>query len=294
VTKARSKPQQRTTPRGEPRTQRELFRRAARHLGVSASDYERADILAQIAELLMRQPAIGEVLAFKGGAIMTLIDRSPRLSADLDAVVLSGRAVRDRHVRGALGAELDGRRIVTDVGIMNPGRQSLQYPFVQARSFSGLGDVNIRLELSWREEPLMPTEFVEVRIPRDVQVGAGRSRLIKLPVLARVERIAEKVRAFLERGLDRDAFDLYHHARGLSAAERTLLRRLVQRKLETGDLPEVCDLHRQFGTALESARQGWPRGLVIVAAPPEWSAVERVLNATYKPLLRSPLRRRRA
>jgi predicted nucleotidyltransferase component of viral defense system len=116
--------------------------------------------------------------------------------------------------------------------------------------------------------------------------------MIRLPVLARVERIAEKVRAFLERGLDRDAFDLHYHARALSTSDRTRLRGLLQRKLESGELPDGCDLHAQFATALESARQAWPRGLVIVREPPAWTEVERLLNVTYKPLLRNPLRRR--
>jgi len=290
VTKARAKPPRPSTAGGAP-SRRELFRRAARQLGVSASDYERADILAQIAELLMRSAALGPMLAFKGGAIMTLIDGSPRLSADLDAVVVTGRAVGDRQVRAALLAELTGRHLVTTVGVMNSGPQSLQYPFVQVRSFSGLGAVNIRLEVSWREPPLLPAELVEIRIPRDVQVAAGRPRLIRLPVLARVERIAEKVRAFLERGLDRDAFDLHYHARALSTSDRTRLRSQIQRKLESGDLADGCDLHAQFATALESARQAWPRGLVIVSEPPAWTEVERVLNVTYKSLLRT-LRRR--
>jgi predicted nucleotidyltransferase component of viral defense system len=292
MTKALAKRTRRSAPEGVRPSQRDLFRRAARQLGVSASDYERADILAQIAELLMRSAPLGQLLAFKGGAIMTLIDGSPRLSADLDAVVVTGRAVRDRQVRAGLLAELDGRHTVTDVGIMNRGRQSLQYPFVQVRSFSGLGDVNIRLEVSWREPPLLPAELVDVRIPRDVRVAAGKPRLIRLPVLARVERIAEKVRAFLERGLDRDAFDLHYHARALSTSDRKRLRGLVQRKLESGELPDGCDLHAQFATALESARQTWPRGLVIVSELPEWTEVEVVLNLMYKPLLRNPLRRR--
>lgn len=154
--------------------QRDLFQRAARTLGVSASDYERADILAQIAELLVHHSAIGGMLAFKGGAIMTLVDGSPRLSADLDAVVVTGGAVRERQIRTALLAELDGRRVVTDVGIVNPGRQSLQYPFVKVRSFTGLGDVNIRLEVSWREVPLIPTEQVEIGIPRSRAAGRRR------------------------------------------------------------------------------------------------------------------------
>lgn len=239
----------------------------------------------------MRHPAIGPLLAFKGGAIMTLIDGSPRLSADLDAVVVTARAIRDRQVRSALLGDVNGRRIVVDVGLVNPGRLSLQYPFVKARSFTGLGHVNIRLEISWREAPLLPVEAVEIRVPRDLELGAGRSRSIRLPVLARLERIAEKVRAFLERGLDRDAFDLHYHARGLTASERTRLRALVQRKLVSGELGDGCDLHQQFATALASSGQTWPRGLVIVRDPPAWAEVERVLNATYKPLLRSPLRR---
>lgn len=273
-------------------SQRELFRRAAQQLGVSASDYERADILAQIADLLRASPTIGQLLAFKGGAIMTLIDGSPRLSADLDAVVVTGRPVRDSQIRTALLKEVGGRQIVRDVGIVNPGRHSLQYPFVRARSFSGLGDVNIRIEVSWREAPLMPTEVVEIRVPRNVELGVGRPRFVRLPVLARIERIAEKIRAFLERGLDRDAFDLHFNARGLSARDRLRLRGLIQDKLESGQLPEGCDLHLQFDISLESARQEWPRGLVIVTNPPAWAEVERVLNATYKRLLRSPLRRR--
>jgi hypothetical protein len=142
------------------------------------------------------------------------------------------------------------------------------------------------------ESRLSSAELVEIRIPRDVQVAAGRPRLIRLPVLARVERIAEKVRTFVERGLDRDAFDLHYYARALSTGDLTRVRSLIQRKLESGELPEGCDLHLQFATALESARQAWPRGLVIVREPPAWTDVERVLNVTYKPLLRSPLRRR--
>ncbi|MBI3521466.1 MAG: nucleotidyl transferase AbiEii/AbiGii toxin family protein [Chloroflexi bacterium] len=281
------------TSRGaaRPPTQRELFRRAARDLGVSAADYERADILAQIAELLRRHTAIGRMLAFKGGAVMTLVDRSPRLSADLDAVVVTGGAVHDRQVRAALLAELGGRRLVTDVGIVNPGRQSLQYPFIKARSFSGLGDVNIRLEVSWREPPLLPTETIEVRIPRDVRLAAAAPRLIRLPVLARIERVAEKMRAFLERGLDRDAFDLHYQAGPLSSDDRTVLRGLIRRKLLKSELPEGCDLKAQFTTALAGAKRTWPRGLVIVAEPPAWADVERTVVATYEPLLQRRLRR---
>ncbi len=126
MTKRQARSQASRSPRSDAAapSQRELFRRAARALGVSASDYERADILAQIAGLLMRHRSIGRTLAFKGGAVMTLVDGSPRLSADLDAVVVTGGAVRDRQIRAALLADLEGRRIVTEVGIVNAGPQA--------------------------------------------------------------------------------------------------------------------------------------------------------------------------
>jgi hypothetical protein len=127
VTKARAKRPRPSAVAAMP-SRRELFRRAARQLGVSASDYERADTLAQIAELLMRSPALGQMLAFKGGAIMTLIDGSPRLSADLDAVVVTGRPVRDRAAHAALLTELEGRHLVTAVGIMKPRSAELAVP----------------------------------------------------------------------------------------------------------------------------------------------------------------------
>lgn len=89
----------------------------------------------------------------------------------------------------------------------------------------------------------------------------------------------------------RDLFRRAAQQLGVSASDYERADILAQ-IAESSELPEGCDLHVQFTTALAGAQQTWPRGLIIVSDPPEWTEVERVLNATYKPLLRNPLRRR--
>ncbi len=78
-------------------------RRAAAEANVDVNDYERAIVLGQVAELLALHPQIGGRIAFKGGAVMTLFDGSPRLSRDLDAVLVSGGRITEKMVREALG-----------------------------------------------------------------------------------------------------------------------------------------------------------------------------------------------
>lgn len=70
-------------------------RRAAAEASIEVNEYERALVLGQVAELLAAHPQIGGRVAFKGGAIMRLIDGSPRLSRDLDASLVSGRPITE-------------------------------------------------------------------------------------------------------------------------------------------------------------------------------------------------------
>lgn len=81
---------------------RRSFIRAAAVLGVPVEDAERALILGQIAGLLIAHPRIGRALAFKGGAIMRLVDRSPRLSRDLDGSAVAGQRMQRRWIEEAL------------------------------------------------------------------------------------------------------------------------------------------------------------------------------------------------
>ena len=71
-----------------------LRRSATLLAAIDPADVDRAIILGQLAELLMAHPRIGSSVAYKGGAIMNLVDGSPRLSRDLDGAAVSGRPVR--------------------------------------------------------------------------------------------------------------------------------------------------------------------------------------------------------
>lgn len=77
-----------------PPTFRTTVRRQAEALGVPADAFERALILGQLVALLSQHPRMRHAVAFKGGAIMRLVDQSPRLSRDL--IVLNCRGVVSR------------------------------------------------------------------------------------------------------------------------------------------------------------------------------------------------------
>lgn len=62
--------------------------RAAADAKVDHNDFERGQILGQIAELLIAHPKIGKRITFKGGAIARLVDGSNRLSKDLDSTIV--------------------------------------------------------------------------------------------------------------------------------------------------------------------------------------------------------------
>lgn len=243
--------------------------RAADVASVGTNDYERAIILGQLAALLAAHPRIAGRIAFKGGAIMTLIDDSPRLSRDLDGVMATGGRVGERTVRDALTDSDEARRIVKRVDrFAKTGRSGLRFPVIVCHPLSGKGDVTVMLSINWSEPLLLKPENRTVTI-------LGRD--VVLPIVARIERVAEKVRAFLDRGEDRDAFDLYHFSgRGLDGAEWALLPRLVQRKIDVDDdLPSGTDLRAIFDEHLAAIATSWAQrgGLTVMHSVPTWDEV---------------------
>ena len=95
-------------------------------------------------------------------------------------------------------------------------------------------------------------------------------------VVARVERIAEKLRAFLMRDRAGDAFDLYHYAKqGISQADRAALPRLVAEKLrEDDDVPPGVDLHDRFDRKVAALSRSWSKAaLVLTGERPDWAEV---------------------
>jgi predicted nucleotidyltransferase component of viral defense system len=186
--------------------------RAAETVDVPVEYADRALILGQIAAFLAADRRIGPDIAFKGGAIMRLIDDSPRLSRDLDALVVTRKPIQRAWVEEALSTEA-ARRVV--LGIEPAGGTSghtLSLPIVNCRPLSGRGTAGsrgivVQLSFNWSEPPLATPVWSDFVLP-DGQTAS-------IPVLVAPERAAEKVRAYLTPfrvARANDAYDLYQYS----------------------------------------------------------------------------------
>lgn len=244
--------------------------RAAEDADVDLSDYDRAIVLGQLAELIGKHHKVGGKIAFKGGAVMNLVDGSPRLSRDLDGDMVSGGAITEEIIREALGTT-EARRIVKRVDRFTGGDpDSLRFPVIVCHPISGKGEVEVSMSIHW-DAPLV---LQPVRTSVEIH-----GRTLSLLVMARPERLAEKVRAFVSRGFDRDAYDMYHSwkVHGVDATEKKLLAELVPEKIRRDPyLPDGMDLHGAFDEHVRTMPGRWgttgylvlPRGSL-----PDWDSV---------------------
>lgn len=252
-----------TTPK--PNLRRQVIR-AAEQANVPLDEWDRAQVLGQVAGLIAVHPKVGGMIAFKGGAIMHLIDGSPRLSKDLDASLVSGRRVTDQVIREALTTR-EARRIVISVGeFVSSTPHSLTFPVIVCHPISGQGRVALQLSINWKAPLLRPPVRKEITI---------QGRKISFLAVSRPERIAEKVRAFLVRDRPGDAFDLYHYAKqGITPEERRDLSDLVAVKLGEDDDVPPGDLRAIFDHKVEARSRSWTRdALVLAGQRPPWSEV---------------------
>ncbi len=243
-------------------------RRAAEEANVAVNEYERALVLGQVAELLAAHPRVGGKIAFKGGAVMTLFDESPRLSRDLDAVLVSGGRISEATVREALSTP-EAKKVVVRVDrFVTTDKKGIRFPVVVCHPLSGKGEVHLQVSINWSSPLLCETETGTFKIG---------SRKVTLRIMARRERLAEKIRAFLVRGEDRDAFDLSHYvSRGLPREHWEQMPGLVEEKLRVDtDLAAGADLHALFDDHLEALATTWGKrgGLTLITGLPTWDVV---------------------
>lgn len=250
-------------------TFREGVRRAAEEANVAVNEYERALVLGQVADLLAAHPRIGGRIAFKGGAVMTLFDGSPRLSRDLDAVLVSGARITEATVRDALGTPAARKVVIRVDRFVTTDRNGIRFPVVVCHPLSGLGEVHMQMSINWSSPLQCKTERGTFEVD---------GREVTLRVMARRERVAEKIRAFLDRGEDRDAFDLSHFVeRGLEAEEYAALAVLVEGKLAVDDdLASGIDLHALFDQRIKEIGPLWGTrgGLILLKELPTWPVVK--------------------
>lgn len=138
------------SPRKEGPDLRTDIRRAAEDAGVNVNDYERALILGQLAEILVADGRIPG-LAFKGGAIMSLIDGSPRLSGDLDGTMASRTRVDLNLVYDVLTNTAQARKIIkrVDRKTMSASPDALHFNVIVFLPLSGIGEVTVSLSIHW-------------------------------------------------------------------------------------------------------------------------------------------------
>lgn len=245
-------------------------RRAAAEANVAVNDYERAIVLGQVAELLALHPHISGRIAFKGGAVMTLFDGSPRLSRDLDAVLVSGGRITEKTVREALGTDAARKVVVRVDRFATSDGDAIRFPVVVCRPFSGQGEITIQISINWSSPLVCPPEMGTFDI---------NGRKVTLRLMARRERVAEKIRAFLDRAEDRDAFDLFHFMeRGLRPEELEELKVLVKIKIDADpDIPSGTDLPKLFDQQLAAIGPLWGKrgGLTVMRELPSWDTVQR-------------------
>ncbi len=166
-------------------TFRTEVRRQAEALGVPLDALERALILGQLAVLLADHPQMSGAVVFKGGAMMRLVDESPRLSRDLDSSELRGRPIREESVREALSTRAAKRVVLGLDRIVRGGATSISF-LVRCRPLTGGQQIAMTVSVNWDEPVLLKPESRLITLPNGDQV--------RVPVMHRGERAAEKVR----------------------------------------------------------------------------------------------------
>lgn len=102
--------------------------------------------------------------------------------------------------------------------------------------------------------------------------------IARFTILARRERAAEKVRAFIDRELGRDAFDLWYFARErLDVRDWRELPKLIDSKLTRSELLAPGeDVLAAFDAAVAQVEESWDPSadLILVEQAPGWAEVK--------------------
>jgi len=184
------------------RGRREVLRAAAA-ANVKPEEIDRARVLGQIASLLLAHPRMKDNLAYKGGAIMHLVDGSPRRSNDLDANAVTALSIKEEWIVQALSTKAAQRVVFAPPSRYRPGDQSITVVGLDCRAPSGRAKVQISINISWRAPLCLKPDSM------DIAVG---TETIRIPVMHRAERCAEKLDAFFNRDEVNDSYDLFHYA----------------------------------------------------------------------------------
>jgi predicted nucleotidyltransferase component of viral defense system len=243
-------------------------------LRITQDDYDRAQVLAQLAADLASDPRIGRSVLFKGGAVLQMGHQSPRFSRDLDATAIARQPIDKRWVEDVLHAHRVGtkRGYVQRYELVEQ-RTRLLTKTLRCLAVSG-NQVDLRIEINWSEAPIRPTgEWLTIK--------AENREPVQLRVMHRVERAAEKLRAFLDRGFGGDAYDLYFfraHVLTRTQFQHEIRPMLPVKFGSVATLEKHADLQRLFDRQAASAQKHYASSNVVISGtPPSWSTIAAAL-----------------
>jgi predicted nucleotidyltransferase component of viral defense system len=257
-------------------TERQRHRANPITLRIKQDDYDRAQVLAQVAADLASDPHIGRSVLFKGGAILQMGHQSPRFSRDLDATAIAQQAIQKRWVEDVLNAHRVGskRGYVQRYELVEQSTRLLTKS-LRCLAVSG-NQVDLRIEINWSEAPIRPTG-------ERLTINAENRDPVQLRVMHRVERAAEKLRAFLDRGFGGDAYDLYFFRANVLTRAQFQHEIKPMLPIKIGNVPALAkhaNLRQLFDQQAASAEKHYASSNVVISgAPPAWSTIAAALPA---------------
>lgn len=260
--------------------------RAAAAANVSVAEIDRARVLGQLAGLLLAHERLRDNLAYKGGAIMHLVDGSPRRSNDLDAHAVTSGPIKKEWLIAALSTPAARRVVFAPPRRFREDNNSITIIGLDCHPPSGRGKIQVTMNISW-ESPLCLQHAWQ-----DITVG---DRTIRIPVMHRTERCAEKLAAFLRRDEVNDTYDLSVYAARLVARDwKLLLPEVVHVKLaHDARWMDGTDMQAVFDECLGPAEREWARNATALGIPavPSWAQVSAAL-VRYRDVLPAKLDKR--
>ncbi len=255
-------------------TSRVRQRQQPLRLKIGQDDYDRAQVLAQLATDLSAHRDIRDSVLFKGGAVLQMGHRSPRYSRDLDATAVSQKPIRKNWVNDVLEAQRLGkmRGYVKSHQLVVQGKR-LFTKQLTCLAASG-NEIGLKIEINWSEPPMIPAG-------ERLTITAHNRDPVSLRAMHRTESATEKLRALLTRAFAGDAYDLYYYrSHVLSGEQFAAVRHMIPEKFAyERTLRNHPDLPRLFDEQVGVARQSYESGGVVIAGnAPAWSTVADALR----------------
>ncbi len=244
-------------------------RMAADHTAMARLRNEEACLvlLSTLESLARDESTFIHHVALKGGILMAGELRSPRVSADIDATAGHGRRI---DVESA-GLEIVRAGRAFRMRIDGEPERTTGGHIIHLRFESLTDGGTAKLEVSIREDLVFAVRDAVIDLS-----GIGLS-VFSVPAVAKVELVAEKLRALAQRAQPRDLFDLHLYLVDSGwHLDRRELRQAVDRKLELTRFRRWAE--SLWRTNLDEIERTWEPTLLAWVAPEDLPTFDQTVS----------------